>query len=138
MERMKILMIASGYLPNLGGLQVVAASIAAGMQRRGHTVHVIAARTPRSLPARERMDGVAIERWTFLAPRFAHLHNGRPELWLAGLAQLPLTVARLRWYIAHARPDVVNLQFAGSPALCVLLAHRLRPFPLVVSLHGAD
>ena len=119
-------------------MQAVASGLASELQRRGYGIQVITARLPRTLPAQERIDGVAVRRWTFLAPRPGYLRRGRADLWLAGLAALPVTLARLLRHIARERPDVVNLQFAGSPALFVLLADRLRRFRLVVSLHGDD
>ena len=135
---LKLLIVASSYPPNVGGLQTVASGLAGELLRRGYAVQVITARVPRALPAREHIDDIDVSRWTFLVPRLTYLRRGRADLWLAGIVSLPVALARLLRRIARERPDVVNLQFAGSPALCVLLAHRLRPFRLVVSLHGHD
>ncbi len=135
---MKILLIASSYLPKIGGLENVTAALAAGLQRHHHTVTIITQRTPRTLTAFERIQGVSVHRWHFIFPRLEDLRRGRPDLFIAGLLFFPLTLFRLVAQIAVHKPDVVNLQFAGAPSLFLLVARRLIPFRMVVSLHGDD
>jgi glycosyltransferase involved in cell wall biosynthesis len=132
----KILLVTSSYLPIVGGLQTVASGLAGELLGRGYAVEVITARVPRTLPALERIDGVAVRRWTFLAPRISAPWARGPVAGrarrIAGYARAPAAAHRPR------AVDIVNLQFAGSPALFVLLARRLRRFRLVVSLHGDE
>lgn len=128
----------ASYAPHLGGLETVVAQLAAGLQAEGHTVRVFAPRSPRTLPARERLNGIAVERWFFLWPLWADLQRGRLDLFLGGLVFGPLTLARLLWRLAREKPDVVNAHFANLPALFVALARGLRRFRFVLTLHGDD
>lgn len=135
---MKILLVVSSYAPNVGGLQSVTRQLAKELRSRGHEVLVITNRYPRTLTAREMLDGVQVIRWHFLAPQLRFLLNLRFDLFVAGFLYLPLTLARLVLRLRAERPDVVNLHFVGAPALFVVLARWLTSFRLVVSLHGDD
>jgi glycogen synthase len=135
---MKVLLVVSSYAPNAGGLQTVTRHLAKDLSGRGHEVTVITNRYPRTLLSRESIDGIEVNRWHFLAPQLRYLLNLRIDLFLAGLLYLPLTLLKLGLRIRKSRPDVVNLQFIGAPALFVLLARWLVAFRLVVSLHGDD
>ncbi len=135
---MRVLLVVSSYLPNLGGLQSVTSRLASETQRRGHSVTVLTQRYPRALPATEEIDGVRVERWLFLTPRLRNLQNGRWDLFLAGLYYFPVTLLHLLWSIARVQPDVVNLHFVGAPAIFLLLTRAVLPFRFVVSLHGDD
>jgi glycogen synthase len=135
---MKILLVASGYRPQIGGLQTAVEQIARRLQVSGESVLVVTNRYPRHLPSEEVLDGVAVRRLTFLFPRFVQLRDGRVDLFLAGLFFLPATLGQMMVILLGYRPDVVNLHFVGSPSLFVLVLQALYRFPLVVSLHGGD
>jgi glycosyltransferase involved in cell wall biosynthesis len=135
---MKVLLVVSSYAPNVGGLQSVTRQLAKELVARGHEVAVITNRYPRTLAAREVLDGVQVIRWHFLAPQLRFLLSLRFDLWLAGFLHFPLTLGRLVSHLRRERPDVVNLHFVGAPALFLLLAHWLTRFRLVVSMHGDD
>jgi glycosyltransferase involved in cell wall biosynthesis len=113
-------------------------TLARSLKERGQEVRVITNKHPRTLAARELLDGVSVVRWHFLTPRVQQLFSLRPDLFLAGLLYLPLTLARLMILLRLERPDVINLHFVGAPALFVLLARWFVPFRLVVSVHGDD
>ena len=135
---MRILLIASSYLPRVGGVETVTSQLAQGLAARGHTVEVIAARYPRKLARREIVNGIAVTRMEFIYPRWADVRRGRWDLFAAGFLFLPFTLAQLCAHVWRFHPDAVNLHFVGSPALFVLLARLLLRFRLVVSVHGDD
>ncbi|HYJ86788.1 MAG TPA: glycosyltransferase family 4 protein [Pyrinomonadaceae bacterium] len=135
---MKVILVVSSYAPNVGGLQSVTLQLARELKKRGHGVFVLTNKYPRSLSARETLDDVPVIRWQFLTPLLRFLLNLRVDLFVAGFVYLPLTLLRLLLFLKRERPDVVNLQFVGAPGLFVLLAHWLKPFRLVISLHGDD
>src|SRR6266496_3612266 len=135
---MKILLIVSSYAPNTGGLQTVTGQLAKELLARGHDVSVITNRYPRTLAEREVIDGVQVTRWQFLAPQLRYVLCLRFDLFLAGFLYLPLTLLRLVRFLKRSRPEVINLQFVGAPALFVMLAQLFTAFRLVVSLHGDD
>jgi glycosyltransferase involved in cell wall biosynthesis len=133
-----IVLVASSYLPHVGGVERVVSALAQNLVRRGHTVTVIAPRHPRTLPAQETLDGVLVRRYFFLIPHLSDLKRGRLDLFFGGLCFLPLTFLRFSFFLWRARTDVVNLHFVGSPAWFVVMAQRLLKFRLIVSLHGND
>jgi glycosyltransferase involved in cell wall biosynthesis len=135
---MNIVLVASSYLPRVGGVERVVSTLAQHLVRRGHRVTVIAPRHPRTLPAQETLDGVLVRRYFFLIPHISDLKRGRIDLFFGGLFFLPLTFLTLVFFLWRTRLDVVNLHFIGSPALFLLLAHWLLRFRFVVSLHGND
>ncbi len=135
---MRILLITSSYPPVLGGLQTVVHELARQFEAQGHQVQVVTSRYPRSLPAREVLDGICVTRYLFLKPSLDQLRTGRPDLFLAGLVFGPLTLFRLRRLARQFRPDVVNLHFPLSQTSFVLALLNGRQFPLVVSLHGNE
>ncbi len=137
-ERLNVLLVASSYLPNLGGLQSVTSQLASETQRRGHRVEVLTQRYPRNLPAEDEIDGVRVRRMLFLTPRIRDLQRGRVDLVAAGLFYFPTTSLRLTWRIVREKPPVVNLHFVGAPAIFLLVARKLQRFRLIVSLHGND
>lgn len=113
-------------------------NLARGLREQGQEVTVLAQRYPRTLAKREVMAGVEVERLLFLVPRWSQPAQGRMDLFAAGLVYFPLTLARLVWRLRRGRYDMVNLHFAGAPALFLLWAHRLLHFHYIVSLHGDD
>lgn len=133
-----ILLIASSYAPNIGGLQNVTGNLAHELRRRGYKITVVTQRFPRSLPAADTSDGVPVARFLFLTPRLADLQRGRVDLFLASFFYFPLTLFMLLRELARQTPDLVNLHFAGAPTLFVLITHWLFHFRLMVSLHGDD
>src|SRR5262245_14940853 len=93
--RMKVLLLPSSYVPVLGGLQTVAHELARQLLAQGHEVRVVTNRYPRRLPASETVDGVPVERWSFLRPAWGQLRHGRPDLFLASLYYYPTVRTRL-------------------------------------------
>ncbi|MBI5303619.1 MAG: glycosyltransferase family 4 protein [Chloroflexi bacterium] len=135
---MKVLLVVSSYLPNLGGLQRVTSNLVHELQQRGHSITVLTQRYPRTLPTVEEIDGVCVRRSLFLTPRLRDLQKRRLDLFLASLFYFPTTLMPLIWRIACDKPKAVNLHFVGAPALFLVIAHALLHFRFVVSLHGDD
>ena len=135
---MRILLLPASYPPVLGGLQTVAHCLATQLHESGHDVRVFTNRYPRSLPAREFLEGISIERALFLFPRLRQIRSLRFDLFLAALYYAPKTVGRLERSIRGFRPDVVNVHFPGALANRVVWLRRRFDFRLVVSLHGEE
>ena len=70
---MRILLVPSTYHPILGGVQTVAHNLAQNLIKSGHEVQVVTNRYPRSLPAREIIDGIPVRRFDFRHALFASL-----------------------------------------------------------------
>ena len=135
---MRILIVASRYLPHHGGLETVVREISEQFRTAGHTVIIVTNRYPHTLAQCEVIDDIPVRRLQFLYPQLAYLRSRRVDLWLAGWICFPLTLVRLLVTIVHFQPDVVNLHYLGSPGLFLWVLHYLLRFRLVVSLHGGD
>jgi glycosyltransferase involved in cell wall biosynthesis len=135
---MRVLLISSSYPPVLGGLQTVAHTLARYLTHRGHDVQVVTNRYPRSLPARQVLNGVPVYRWLFLTPDLGHLRESRPDLFLASLYFFPSTLFRLICLMRTFRPEIVNVHFPDAQVPFVHWLRRWFDFRLVVSLHGHE
>ncbi len=135
---MRVLIVASRYHPHRGGVETVVRHLAAEFHRLQHDVEIVCPRYPRSLPAREVIDGIAVTRLPFVLPRRRYLTNGRPWLWGIGWLAAPYALLALLRAMRRFRPDVMNLHYVGSPAPFVVRACCALQCPLVVSLHGGD
>jgi glycogen(starch) synthase len=135
---MRFLLLPSSYPPVLGGLQTVAHTLARNLIQRGHDVQVVTNRYPRSLPARQVLNGVPVYRWLFLMPDLDHLRERRPDMFLASLCFSPFTLFRLTRRMQNFRPEVVNVHFPDAQVPFVLWLRRWFDFRLVVSLHGHE
>jgi glycosyltransferase involved in cell wall biosynthesis len=135
---MNIVLVASRYLPNRGGLESVVHELAGNLRLKGHSVSVVTNRYPHKLAVREIIDGVSVARLHFLFPRSSYVKTRNWRLLLASIAYFPISLIRLWWLLVDQEPDVVNLHYVGSPALFLWLLHRVRRFCFVVSLHGGD
>jgi glycogen(starch) synthase len=135
---MRILLVAARYLPHRGGLESVASHLAQEFRRAGHEVLVVTHRWPRTLPAREVIEGVPVQRLFFIYPTWEHLRRGRLDLFLAGCWYSWYSTCRLALLIGRFQPDVVGQQYLGALTLSLWVLHHLARFPWVISLHGGD
>jgi glycosyltransferase involved in cell wall biosynthesis len=135
---MRILILTSRYLPHVGGLETVVSNITQRFQAAGHDVLIVTNRYPRTLPAREQIDGIPVQRLLFTMPSRDQISVRSISRFGASLALLPYTALRLGLLIRQYRPDVLNLHYLGQPALFWWLTHLLYPVPTVISLHGGD
>ena len=135
---MKILLVASRYLPHRGGLPTVVHHLAQELRHSGHEALVVASRYPRSLPASEVIDGIRVKRLLFLYPQCRFLRQKRLDLMLASFWYVWWTACALARVILDYEPDVVNLHYLASPGLFLWLLQPWLRYPWVVSLHGGD
>jgi glycosyltransferase involved in cell wall biosynthesis len=135
---MRILLIPSTYPPVLGGVQTVTHNLAQHLRKTGHRVQVVTNRYPRSLPAREIMDGISVRRLLFLSPSIDTLQRGRPDLFLASFYYYPSSLWRLQNIIRTFRPEIVNVHFPDHQIHFVLALRQRFQFRLIVSLHGHE
>ena len=135
---MKILLVASRYLPHHGGLPTVVHHLAQELHNSGHDALVVASRYPRSLPASEVIDGIPVKRLLFLYPQSRFLRQRRFDLLLASLCYPWRTTCQLSQVIRDYKPDVVNLHSLAPPGLFLWLLQPWLRYPWIVSLHGGD
>lgn len=145
---MNILMLTSSY-PKYAGETTAPfiEEIAAGMVRRGHTVHILA-------PFHPELRRAPVERGVHLhfyrySPHpalnvYGYAESLRADIGLRGaaLAAAPLALAAsLRGILAltaRQRFDLLHVHWVLPNGLPAALAAYLRGMPLVVSMHGSD
>ncbi len=136
---MRILLIASRYLPHHGGLESVVYHLAEEFKKQGNTVQIVTNRYPRTLPAKEEVNGIQITRLHFLLPDIKYLRHARLDLWLAGLWYRFRTRQILRRIIREFQPDVINNHYLNEVAeftpYCLAGLPTIR---WIISLHGGD
>jgi len=137
---MRILLISARYLPHRGGLESVVFHLAHEFCRQGHTVQIVANRYPRTLPAREEIDGVLVTRLHFLLPALKYLRIFRFDLWLAGLWYRFYTEKILCRMIDEFQPDIINNHYLNEVAEFTQYCLSVSPtaIPWIISLHGGD
>jgi glycogen synthase len=135
---MRVLIVPSSYPPVLGGVQTVAHNLARDLAQQGHAVRVMTNRYPRSLTAREELDGVTVERRLFLTPSADQLRRHRFDLFAASLWYSPGTRLAIERLMKDFAPTVVNVHYPDSQVPFVRRLRRRRDFRLVVSLHGYE
>ena len=135
---MRVLFFPSSYAPMVGGLQTVVQTLVQHFHERQHEVRVVTNRYPRSLNAREEIDGVTVDRILMLRPRLDQLRRNRHDLFLASLYYGPSSYRRLKKICHEFKPDVINVHFPDHQIPFILRLRRDFKFKLVVSLHGHD
>lgn len=124
---MRIVIVASDYLPTIGGVQTAVRNIARDLSRLGHAVVILSALPPGNAPTMERVDGVMVYRFPW----------GRRPLW-----SLPLRAVGTLFGMARAirafKPDLVYIHFLTINALYTLLLYYVLRFRLIASARGND
>lgn len=127
---MRIMLCPSAYAPHFGGVEELTYRLAGQYQQQGHTVSVVTARWPKSLPAHEVIQGINVSRIDYVMPNRQ----------LRGLARFgllfPWRMFQLGWIIRQFRPDVVHIQCVSAQGFYLLFLKRLLRFRLVVTLQG--
>jgi glycosyltransferase involved in cell wall biosynthesis len=133
----------NSYPPQIGGLEIAAASVAQQLASRGHKITVVTS-SPTLRISQGRDDfGLTIHRLPFALPRLV-CRAGARRLGrsvvrsLASPAVAPACLFQLVRIIKRVRPDIVNVHYIAENAFFALAARRFVPFRLVVSLHGDD
>jgi glycosyltransferase involved in cell wall biosynthesis len=128
---MKIMMISDFYPPFLGGVEMLVATLARELVRRGHEVTVVTLAAP-DLPPTETDAGVNVIRIRSTTQRATGLFAAASRPWAPPVPD-PEAVVALRAVMARECPDVVH----GHDWLArsfLPLKRRGGP-PLVISLH---
>lgn len=115
---MNIILSVSYFWPHISGLTLATKQLGEDLAARGHTVTVLAGGHDKTLPMRDTVNGVAVQR----VP--AVLKAGKAML----LPSLFFTALR-----AAGRADVVNICLPQADAALVALAARLRGCPVVLT-----
>lgn len=121
---------ASSFYPHVGGVEEAVRQLATEQLRRGINPVVVTNRYPKTLPARERVDEIAVSRYAFRVPgaHWRHLVG-----WVGAAASTHALVAReLKAYGA----DLVHVQCISSNASYALSSSRALDAPLVVTMQG--
>ena len=124
---MRIAIVASDYLPTIGGVQTAVRNIARNLTRLEHSVVILSSLPPGSVPAREQVDGVWVNRFPW----------GRYPLWSLPFRAVWTLVGMARGLRAF-KPDLVYVHFLSINALYVLLLHYVLGFRLITSARGND
>lgn len=117
---MRILTVLTYYRPHTSGLTIYAERLARAFARRGHQVTVMTTQYDRSLPLRERVDGVDVIR----VPVTVRISKGVLS------PTFGLVATRLVW-----QHDVVQLHLPQFDAPGVALRARLFGKPAVLTYH---
>ena len=117
---MRILIALTYYRPHYSGLTIYAERLARALTGRGHRVTVLTSRYDRSLPRRERMDGLEVVRLD------VGLHVSKGVI-------MP---SMLYWAWRYARQsDVLHLHLPQlDAAYLAIIGHQLRK-PVVLTYH---
>jgi glycogen(starch) synthase len=121
---MRILHWNEGWLPLIGGTEVLLQHLTREQHRRGHAVAAICDRPSRALAACEADHGVEIRRLGLCAA----LRSGDA----AALRNTAEEVAAVR---NDFRPDIVHLHLNGPSLLFHLLTRQSHAAPVLVTLH---
>lgn len=135
---MKILFISSSYLPQVGGLEIFVASLSRHYLENNHTVKIITQKYPRTLPSKETIGGIAVERYLFFDPKPPLLKLRSIAAYVYTLLLCPINLMIFLFSIRQFNPDIINYHFVGVPTFFLLLYLRFFKSKLIVSLHGED
>ncbi|MCB0208521.1 MAG: glycosyltransferase family 4 protein [Anaerolineae bacterium] len=134
--RMRILVVAPGFLPSIGGAEIGIHEIYRRLGQR-HDVYIL---TP-DLGPRQPAEGFDNSGYTILYYKdFLDLKKIRGKMIMQGIIP-PFsigTVVAIHKQIAALQPDVVNTHFAASTGLAAVWAQKIGRVPTVLSLIGRD
>jgi glycosyltransferase involved in cell wall biosynthesis len=120
---MRILFWSSAFLPQIGGIGVLAAQFLPAMRRRGYEYLVVTSQGDGSLSPSATYEGIPVRRFPFW----------QSLVDIDALAKVRQQVANLRRQFA---PDLVHLNGVGRDDFFHLVTASAHPAPLLVTLHG--
>jgi glycosyltransferase involved in cell wall biosynthesis len=123
---MKLLFWCDAFWPAVGGIPVIASSLARSLAERGHTLHVVADESPGLTVEWDPGVQVSVSRSPFLET----LTSGSA----ARFASLTRSFAELK---ASLRPDLVLVYALTASVVFHLRTQRSWPSPSLLTLHGA-
>jgi len=121
---MKIVMASERFFPDLGGVEMFTARLAAALLERGHEVALITSRDGLTACEEDRWGAIPVHRLPFAATLHADDH-----------AQVIALRRRLAELKRTLRPDVVHLNTSGASLLFHLLTARAAGAPSVLTVH---
>ena len=118
---MKILTALTYYRPHISGLTIYAERVCRALAQRGHQVTVLTSQYERSLPRREKVDGVEIFRV--------------PVAWRVSKGVIMPTIG---WHATRLalQHDVIHLHLPQFDAAGIALRGRLFHHPVVLTYHS--
>ncbi len=123
-------LFASSFHPHLGGVEELVRQLARAEQATGAEPVVHTMRWPRSLPARERWQGLDIRRHAYRAP------EGSLRRVATAMVGNPVVLADVTTQMRRDRADLVHVQCVSHGAWFAHQAARALDLPLVVTLQG--
>jgi glycosyltransferase involved in cell wall biosynthesis len=127
---MRVLLLPSAYLPNVGGIEEVTRRLAAELAGRGDDVWIATNHWPDDAPRHERIGGIDVTRVAF------HLPAGNAGQLARFALRAPVSAARFARFVRRLRPDVLHVVGAGPNAAYVAGLRPLLGAPVVLSVHG--
>ena len=122
---MKLLFWLNSYLPDLGGIQTLCASLVPELKSRGHDVLVLAGSSTDDQPESEVLDGVDIRRADTMLSVFAR-----------DPARILRCSARVRSIVDEFDPDLIHIHPCGPETTFYLQYQRSRNRPTLLTMHN--
>jgi glycogen synthase len=123
----RIAIVASDYVPTIGGVQTGVRNIARNLTRLGHPVVILSSLPPGNVPPHEQVDNIWVHRFSW----------GRRPLWSLPFRSMWTLVGMAR-ALRVFKPDLVYVHFLSINALYVLLLHYVLRFQFITSARGND
>jgi glycogen(starch) synthase len=120
---MRILFWSSAFLPQIGGIGVLAAQFLPAMRERGYEYIVVSSQGDRNLPSNTTQKGIPVHRFPFW----------QSLVDMDELVKVKLQVAELKQRFA---PDLIHINGVGRDEFFHLVTASAHPAPLLVTLHG--
>ena len=120
---MRVLFWSLGFLPEIGGIEVLAGKLLPAMRQRGHEYLVVTSRHNPSLPEQTIYQDIPIHRFPF----WQSLGN------VDELVLVKQQVTKLKQLFA---PDLIHLNGLGRDSFFHLVTASAHPAPLLITLHG--
>jgi len=120
---MRILFWSSAFLPQIGGIGVLAGQFLPAMRKRGYEYIVISSRDDQSLPPNTNFEGIPVHRFPFW----------QSIVDIDALTEVKRQVADLKRLFA---PDLIHMNASGRDDFFHLTTTNAYPAPLLVTLHG--
>jgi glycogen synthase len=120
---MRILFWSSAFLPQIGGIGVLAAQFLPAMRNRGYEYIVVSSQGDRNLPSKTTQKGIPVHRFPFW----------QSLVEMDELVKVKQQVANLKRLFA---PDLIHINGVGRDEFFQLLTANSHPAPVLVTLHG--
>jgi glycosyltransferase involved in cell wall biosynthesis len=126
----RIALFASSFHPHPGGVEELVRQLAHAQQAAGLEPVVYTMRWPKSLPAREELEGTPVRRYVFRSPGLPARRLG------AALVLGPIALVQFVLELRRQRGEVLHIECVSPAGWYALQATRLLRLPLVVTMQG--